>query len=356
MEILFMERIERMKTDFIPKCRATGIGSLPHTEAKEACELVLQTLPEIPFWPQLPKRSARENMYWQYSENLPGLGFEGDRMFIHTPEDFSAIEKFYEHFLSEDLDYFSISQAHAEGFYQLEEYSSRIQKAWALKGQITGPISFTLQVTDENRRPLLYNDELKDMAIKNLVAKANWQKGILRAMNPRVIIFLDEPYLSAFGSAFTSLSREQAIEALEEVLGGIDAITGIHCCGNTDWSLLLETSVDILSFDAYEHASNVFLYESQLKKYLEAGGTIAWGIVPTDEQLLKAVAVKDLWEKLEKIWLDLAGRGVDLAQIASASLITPACGLGTVHKDMAARALTLAGDLSQMLREKYQLA
>jgi len=345
-----------MKPDFTPKCLATGIGSLPHTEAKEACELVLQTLPQIPFWPQLPKRSAGENMYGQYSENLPGLGFDGERMFIHTPEDFSAIEKFYEHFLSEDLDFFSISQAHAEGFYQLQEYQSRLRSAWAIKGQITGPISFTLQVTDENRKPLLYNDELKDMAIKNLLAKAKWQEKILRQINPRVIIFLDEPYLSAFGSAFTSLSREQAIEALEEVFGGIDSFTGVHCCGNTDWSILLETSVDILSFDAYSHAANLFLYESQLKKYLDAGRTIAWGIVPTDEDLLKTVTSKDLLEKLEKIWIDLSRRGIDLERIASASLITPACGLGTVHKDMAVRALTLAGDLSQMLREKYRLA
>jgi len=256
-----------MKSDLTPKCLATGIGSLPHTEAKDACELILQTLPQIPFWPQLPKRSAGENMYGQYSENLPGLGFEGERMFIHTPEDFSAIEKFYEHFLSEDLDFFSISQTHAAGFYQLQEYQSRLQSAWAVKGQITGPISFTLQVTDENRRPLLYNDELKDMAIKNLLAKAKWQEKILRQINQRVIIFLDEPYLSAFGSAFTSLSREQAIEALEEVLRGISSYTGVHCCGNTDWSLLLETSVDILSFDAYSYASNLFLYESQLKKF-----------------------------------------------------------------------------------------
>jgi len=345
-----------MKPDFTPKCLATGIGSLPHTEAREACELVLQALPQIPFWPQLPKRSAGENMYGQYSEKLPGLTVEGERMFIHTPEDFSAIEKFYEHFLSEDFDFFSISQSHAEGFYQLQKYQSRLQSAWAIKGQITGPISFTLQVTDESRRPLLYSDELKDMAIKNLLAKAKWQEKILRQINPRVIIFLDEPYLSAFGSAFTSLSREQAIDSLEEVLQGIDSFTGVHCCGNTDWSLLLETSIDILSFDAYSHASNLFLYESQLKKYLDAGRTIAWGIVPTDEDLLKTVTLKELWEKLEKIWIDLSRRGIDLERIISSSLITPACGLGTVHKDMAARALTLSGDLSQMIREKYRLA
>ncbi|MEW6381387.1 MAG: methionine synthase [bacterium] len=344
-----------MKPDFTPNCLATGIGSLPHTEAQEACELVIQNLPDIPFWPQMPKRSPRENMYWQYSENLPGLTFEDDRMFIRTPEDFSAIERFYEHFLSENLDFFSISQPYAAGFYKLQEYQDHLRTAWAVKGQITGPISYTLQVTDENRKPLLYNDELKSIAIKNLLRKANWQEKILQKFNPRTIIFLDEPYLTAFGSAFTSLSLEQARECLEEVLQGIDSRTGIHCCGNTDWSLLLETSIDILSFDAYEYAPNLLLYQNQLRKFLDRGGTIAWGIVPTNEDALKTAAASELLEKLEKIWQDLARLGIDREQLTRTALITPACGLGTVHKDMAARALTLARDISQMLRGKYRL-
>jgi len=344
-----------MKPDFTPNCRATGIGSLPHTEAKEACELVLRTLPQIPFWPQLPKRTVRENMYWQYSEGLPGLSFEDERMFIRTPEDFYTIERFYERFLSEDLDFFIISHPYAAGFYKLQEYQDQLRSAWALKGQITGPISFTLQVTDENRRPLLYHDELKSIAIKNLLRKANWQEKILQKFNPRTIIFLDEPYLTAFGSAFTSLSLEQAIESLEEVLQGVRSLTGIHCCGNTDWSLILGTSIDILSFDAYEYAPNLLLYESQLKKYLDRGGSIAWGIVPTNEDALKAASANDLLEKLEKIWQDLVNKGIDQEQIIRTALITPACGLGTVHKEMAEKALTLTGDISRMLREKYRL-
>ena len=235
------------------------------------------------------------------------------------------------------------------------EYGDQLQKAWAIKGQITGPVSFALQVTDENRRSLLYNDELKDIVIKNLLRKANWQESILTKYNSRVIMFLDEPYLSAFGSAFTNLNREQVIEALEEVLQGINSITGIHCCGNTDWSILLETSIDILSFDAYEYASNLLLYEDQVKKYLDRSGVIAWGIVPTSEEILQNITVEILAEKLEKIWADLTRLGIDREQLLLNSLITPACGLGTMKQDMAVKAITLTSNLSKMLREKYKL-
>ena len=92
-----------------------------------------------------------------------------------------------------------------------------------------------------------------------------------------------------------------------------------------------------------------------MKKYLERGGTIAWGIIPTSEEILQNISVEMLFEKLEKIWTDLANLGIDWEQLLLASLITPACGLGTMGQDMAVKALTLTRNLSQMVREKYKL-
>lgn len=344
------------KCEFTPNCLATGIGSLPQVEAKQACEFVLSFLPEIPFWPQLPQKSVSENMYWQYSENLPGAVYEGDRMFVRTTDNLIALEQFYEQFMAENINYFAISESWAAGFYTLQNYHQQVKTAYAVKGQITGPISFGLQVTDENKRSLLYHEEGKDILEKLLLRKANWQEKILKTLNSRVIIFLDEPYLSAFGSAFTAINREQVTESLENVLTGIQSLTGIHCCGNTDWSILLETSVDILSFDAYAYAENLLLYQGPLKKYLGRGGMIAWGIVPTEEELLQIVSEAVLVEKLEKIWLELGKLGLDQEQLLASSLITPTCGLGTVSEPTAARALTLTRNISHLLREKYRLA
>ena len=54
---------------------ATGIGSLPLTDAQMAVDLILRYVPGAPFWPQLPKCDRREGMIAQFSENLPGLKF-----------------------------------------------------------------------------------------------------------------------------------------------------------------------------------------------------------------------------------------------------------------------------------------
>src|SRR6476620_878727 len=50
---------------------ATGIGSLPHTDARDAAEVVLRCLPDLPAAPQLPARDPREGMLAQWLGALP---------------------------------------------------------------------------------------------------------------------------------------------------------------------------------------------------------------------------------------------------------------------------------------------
>ncbi|MBF8251580.1 MAG: methionine synthase [Deltaproteobacteria bacterium] len=59
--------------NFKPRWLATGIGSLPVLDPEEAVSLVLEYLPEIPIWPQLPQRGPVEGMVWQYSEGMPRI-------------------------------------------------------------------------------------------------------------------------------------------------------------------------------------------------------------------------------------------------------------------------------------------
>ncbi len=147
---------------------ATGIGSIPYIEVSTGCRFVRENFPDIPFWPQLPRRTFLENMYVQYSKQLPGVTFEGERMFIDTKRVPDELESFYQKFLEEKLDDFALDPGYAPGFYALLESKPDLGRLTAVKGQITGPISFGLQVTDEGRRAIIYDDTLKDVAIKNL--------------------------------------------------------------------------------------------------------------------------------------------------------------------------------------------
>jgi hypothetical protein len=205
--------------------------------------------------------------------------------------------------LSDDVENFALHPDYANGFFAMLESLRQTDGQWA-KGQVTGPISIGLTVTDQDLRASLYDDMLADAIIKNMSMNARWQIRQLKSVRPNVILFLDEPYMAAFGSAFISLSREQVVAYLDEVFDAIhteDGVAGIHCCANTDWSVLLGTKVDILNLDAYGFIENLALYPAELRAYLDRGGNICWGIIPNNEQIFNETPL-GLW------WRDQADR------------------------------------------------
>lgn len=331
---------------------ATAVGSLPHREAASACALTQRYLPEIPAWPQLPRRSFRENLYAQFSAGFPGLVLEDGRLYVDRARDLDAgLERLYRRYLDDDLDAAATDADHAAGlahFLTLTHPGAR-----AVKGQIVGPVSWGLTVGDQDRRPVLYDRVLADAAARHLRLQAAWQERVLARLAPQTIVFLDEPYLASFGSAFVAVERAQVQALLAEVLGGLTGLTGIHCCGNTDWAMLLETSVDILSFDAGHYAEALSLYPDALRTFLARGGIIAWGIVPTenDGQVL-ASTPESLTERLWGALRLVAARGIPLDALLSAALLTPACGLATLSEEAADRALALLAEVSARMRRE----
>ncbi len=325
---------------------------MPHTDPKEACSLVARFLPEIPAWPQLPKRSFLENMYAQFSDGFPGVVIEGDRILMDCAKDLEKrLELLYAAYLENKVEKYSMSPDHAAGLHAFLEVE--LGAPFAVKGQVTGPVTWGLAVTDENRRPVLYDDTLADALAKHLHLKAAWQERELKAISPNTIIFVDEPYMASIGSAFVSITREQVTSLLEEVFSGISGLKGIHCCGNTDWSILLSTPLDILSFDAYNYSYTIALYPEEVKAFLERGGVIAWGIVPHDEQDLKGEIVKSLIDRLEEAIGALNRKGVSFRLLTERCLVTPSCGLGSLSEEAAAWALELLAGVSKEFRKRH---
>ena len=328
------------------------VGSLPHQNVHEALSLVHRYLPDIPAWPQLPRRSFMENMYVQFSQKFPSIQIEGERIYVDRERDFDEeLESLYLAYLNNSFHLWEVTPEYAQGLHSF--LNGDIGEAVAVKGQVTGPISWGLSVTDQDRRPILYDDILGDAIAKHLRLKASWQERRLRVLSPRTIVFVDEPFMSAFGSAFVSLSREQVISQLEEVFQGITGLTGIHCCANTDWSVLLATSVDVLNLDAYGYAHSLSLYPEEVAAFLKRGGIIAWGIVPNDEEALAHEGVASLVSRLEEAVDALVRKGVDEDLLWQRCLITPSCGLGGLPIAAAERVLELTQGVSQELQRRY---
>lgn len=333
-------------------CLPTAIGSMPQTNAEAACSEVNRYLKDIPAWPQLPRRSYLENMCPQFSEGFPGVVIDGERIYIDRSQDLQRLlEEFYAAYLDDDIDKYPISPDYAAGLHRFLDLKNLTPLA--VKGQITGPITWGLTVTDSEKRAIIYDDILGDVVAKFLWLKAAWQEKELRKISRNTIIFVDEPYMATFGSVSMTLAKERVISLLEEVLGGISSLKGVHCCGNTDWSILLQTSVDIVSYDTYNYARSLSLYPQEVKRFLDKGGAIAWGIVPNDEPSLKKETAASLKDRLEEAMAPFTRKGVPFKQLIAQGLLTPSCGLAPLSIDAATQALELLAELSADIRKRY---
>jgi hypothetical protein len=323
-------------------CLPTMIGSMPQTDGGEACKQVFKYLKDIPAWPQLPHRSYLENMYVQYSQGFPGVVVGDEKIYVDRNQD-----------LENDSARFPISPEYAEGLHRFLTYSGFSVRA--VKGQVTGPVSWGMTVADNTGRAVAYDEILADAAAKLLKLKAAWMEKELRKISPKTLIFVDEPYLHSIGSAFFALSREKVVSLIREVFSGIEGLKGIHCCGNTDWSVILSTGLDILSFDTYNYAQSLPLYGQDVKRFIQGGGVIAWGIVPNEEANLARESVSSLLERLEEAVSPFTRKGIDLPfrQLISQGLLTPSCTLASLAPEAAGQTLELLVDLSVRVKSKY---
>lgn len=333
-------------------CLPTMIGSLPHKDAEQACKLSFKYFEKLPAWPQLPKSSFKEGMFTQYSEGFPGIRAEKEELYVNKTASFEKeLEALYAAYIENDYSKYAIGKEYAKGFYTFMDLAPTGLEL--VKGQVTGPISFGLVAKDEDDKAIVYDDTLSDAAAKLLRFKAKWQLEELKKISSNVFINIDEPAMSSYGSAYLPLGKEKIISLLEEVFSGLDCIKGIHCCGNTDWSLILETSVNVINYDAYNYASSLAIYKDKVNEFIAKGNAVSWGIVPTDEEHILQETASSLKDRLEETIAPFARGGIPFKDILRQSLVTPSCGLTMPTEEAAERALELTSELSKKMRSRY---
>jgi len=343
---------------FEPQCLATAIGSLPHADPSRACDVILENIPEIPIWPQLPKTNFREEMEIQYSEGLPCVVLDEARQKMHfeTSGDSSReLEKFYESYLAANIEDFRITPAFSRGVYAMADRLKE-KKPDALKlfkNQVTGPVTTALGRVDENKRAIYYNDVFRDVVVKGTEMKARWLLEKYRFLGCRQICFIDEPILSAFGSStFVSVQRADVVQYLGDVVRVVQengSLAGVHCCGNTEWTILVDSGVDIVSFDAYDFGETIAYYPKPMAEFLERGGVLAWGIVPTSEKV-RTEEPDSLVKKLGAAVDNLAGKGISESLILDRCLVTPSCGTGSLSVELSEQIFNKLSKVSRLLR------
>lgn len=353
---------------FCPAGLATGIGSLPFTETGQALVLIRENLPDIPHWPQLPQRGKGEGFVFQFLTPLVRTGVltladGAGRVFFDTtaPGWAQHLTGFYELYLRaaegdrEALEEFAFPPEAATGFYAFvaEVKKEGTGKALYFKGQLAGPLTIGFALKDEQGRPAYYNEQLRELIRQTLALHARWQALALAGLGRPAIIFIDDPGVSVYGqSSFITVTKEMIAADLGEIvraIRGAGALAGVHSCDAIDWSLLLESELDIVNLDAYNFGASLFPYAREIKTFLERGGTLAWGIVPTSEKV-REEREKSLTDRLSALWSELEKRGVSRDFLKRQLLITPACGAGLLSPELARHIYRLTREVSEAVR------
>lgn len=351
--------------EFKPNFLATGVGSVPQTKGEEALDLIWRSVPNAPHWPQLPRLGAESSFIAQYLNALfkTGVIADVDKPKFQTEESdwTERMTEFYALYLGaldgdqEALDHFGFSKQGGEGFEtfcsNLEQFGTR--DAVILKGQLSGLLTLGMQITDKNRRSSYYDDTQRDMLIKTLALHAEWQTKRLSQFGLPVLMMVDDPGLFAYGaSTHITLNREQLIEDLNIVAESIlrqGGIPGTHVCAGMDWTLLFDSKIQVVNFDAYDYMQSMVILAQPINLFLKRGGILSWGIIPTNPIAWEETP-EHLTLLLNQNIEELVKRGVDEALLRQQSMMTPSCGTGTLPNDLAEHVYKLLHETSNVFR------
>jgi hypothetical protein len=323
----------------LPLGAPTSVGSLPHADRDAAVAFVLERTPELPAAPTLPNVDPLELMIPQGLWGVVGVEV-GDDGTVRVPVP-AALDP-----AAPVGDRELAGRPFASWRRFLEEVGRRPHHD-LVKLQLTGPVTLGLALVDAGvPAPLAFA-----VASGAAATRARDLVALAERLAPgagRVVVF-DEPGLVGGLRSDLPLPGDQVVDVLSGALAAIEgrAVTGVHVCGPADWRLVLQAGPGLLSMPV---GADVTGSAGALGTFLERGGWVAWGAVPTDGPLGESNA--RYWRQLSAQWCELVQNGCDPVLLRRQALVTPVCGLALHDLVQADHVFTLARELADKIHDQ----
>lgn len=334
-----------MSTSHWPPGTATGIGSLPGTDPREATRTVAGELPALPYLPELPDRGVGADMIGRTAALLVDLAVEV------MPSGYRVTAR--------------PGREHRRGVDLLRTDLDALEEALDTTGaervkvQAAGPWTLAAGIELHNGHRVLTDRGARHEFAASLTEglKAHVAEVAART-GAAVIVQLDEPGLPAVlaGTLPTasgwgtvrSIDAPEAVQILRGVIEALPAPVIVHCCAaNAPVGLLRAAGAGALALDARLIGGDTTTLDA-IGETWDAGVPLLLGLVPAlrpegKEPTLRAVA---------RPALDLADRiGFARTRLAELAVPTPSCGLAGATPDWARRAMALSRDLGKAFVE-----
>jgi hypothetical protein len=340
--------------DHAPPFATLAIGSVPFLNPDQALDLLAGL--DIPAAPQMVGLSFWEDMIFGSVDGLPFIKvIEAEKRLVVEEKDLGDnLAKFYEDFYAGDFSFLDLNPKSSVGlraFWARAKADPTFGPEY-LKAQVVGPLTLAQSLRLSSGGSAVDDPNVLEALSLGLGAKAAFLAAQIRKLGRKAIVFVDEPGLTGYGSAFSTLSAQTVLKALGQAVEtaksqGPVAI-GCHVCGNTDWGLLAQAGLDILNFDAYSHLEPFCLYPKELETFLAKGGYIAFGLVPTEAYVPEMTALDLL--KVFKAGLKPLESHIDPDLLAQRTLFTTSCGLGSLKPKAALAILRLLAQVAKTAR------
>jgi hypothetical protein len=316
---------------------ATSIGSLPHTDPAAAAAFVLEAQPRLPAAPSLPNRTRHETMLGQAAWGVEGVEVDAcGTVVVARPRALDPEAPLGDEPCAGDA---------FAGFRAFLDAVTAARRIGPIKIQMTGPVTFGVAL----HRAGVGRDRAFAVAASAVHRRASALVSAARAASPdtALVVFFDEPSLAGLRHPTFPLGAEEAADVLSGALAGLErsVMTGVHCCGRTDWRPVFAAGPHIVSMPV---AAADAVRADDLGAFLDRGGWVAWGAVPTDGPL--GDGLDRLWRDLAARWCEFVRAGCDGSRLRAQSLVTPACGLAAHGESQAARVLALTDRVAERLQ------
>lgn len=337
-----------------PEFTPTMTAAVPYKDMEKTIQVILENFPEAPCLPVMTR-----SIKWAL-EGIPCLVFDRERreVFLDTsPEREAELFEFYDRYDAGDLDYFAFTREKAPWFYALLEVlkESRPEGLRWVHFETLGPILMADVIKQPDGKASFQDETMRDILIKATNLKSKWLIKKIKDMIPgiEVITGLAETTLVNFTSAGGTGSKDEIVAAIDKGFEGLDCLAWVHCCANIDWTLLTDSKIDVINFDAFQHSDRLALYYKEIKAFLERGGMLAWGIVPVINDVFLKESVNSLVKKLEKGISLFVEQGIDEELLAASSWVVPSCETVMMTPDLSDRAFSTTREISRIMRRRY---
>ena len=342
--------------------RCLPLGALPYETVEAATKMEAKLFEKMPFLARLPKIDADDDIINRTFENFPGVKIDKHEVILkitsnHYKQRISKLEKAFNHPSLSDLELFGITAPFMEKYLQMIK---KFEPPYAVIN-LLGPFTISQMLQNAAEGQMLIDKSYRKLFIQGICVKALWMIEKVKEMSPKTdtIIVFEEPLLGQLGDIKRNneeVTNELVIAMFSRVfekLHEAGAVVGVQSLDKCDWKIPIAAGADLISFDAYNNPNNLTILPEQIVEFVERGGKINWGIVPTmNEAMIKSLNIDYLTKRLLSTMEGLILAGVPEKYVYNSAMVSLQGDVDNLPILFAEKAIILATQLAKRIPVK----